>query len=187
MVHQEMFAPALDEYTAELSRLLDFQPDEIHECPPLPSERCVILIGYNFPEPGYVTAFTFGVSFFDNPEWKLSRPEFGICLKSSNNWWRSLCLLNQKFRHSTFEQGTVLDVGSAVATDCDMNAFLIAPFLLSEAPMTEMELPHSRVNLSQLVPVKLAEADVIRRIGIAEFLEILGPRVYEPDRLRFVM
>lgn len=174
------FDSALRAYQGALQTRLGFECDECIDCTNGHTFR--LLLRQGFPERDYVTAFTFGVSFFGNSSWRLGFPEFGVCWKSSRPWWRELCVIPRRFFDSTLEQGTVLALGKTMSGGSDKDALLIAPFLLSTEPLESLDLPHGAVNLSQLIPVAVDEAPAIKELGLAQFIARLGDGLYDPCR-----
>src|SRR6266849_6280104 len=88
----------------------------------------VLVVVYDgVPEEKVTTGFSFGLSSAHHPEWRFSKPELMISVKSSDHAW-PLCMgeIVRNCRDDfLFEYGSVLEFGERVEDDCPMTSFLV--------------------------------------------------------------
>jgi hypothetical protein len=124
-----------------------------------------------YPDSGMITAFTYGLSSVDHPEWTLGRPELVVAVRgSSTDWGTAAGYIAREMRGELpFSYGSILDFGERISDDSDMSAFFIfAPIALSPQECA-LELPDGRVNLVQLYPVYSEELVLLQERGVQAF------------------
>src|SRR6185295_7090236 len=84
------------------------------ETPPL-----WVMIYQDMPEAGSLSAFTYGLSSVDHPDWKLGCPELVVCVDSKDkNWGLAVGYLAKKYRRiSAFSYGTIHRFGEKISPE----------------------------------------------------------------------
>jgi len=140
------------------------------ETPPL-----WVILYRDTPESGSLTAFTYGLSSVDHPDWKLGCPELVICVDSNDiNWGLAVGLLAKKFRRiSPFSYGTIHRFGEKISDESEMTAFLVFAPSIIDQENARVELPDRTINVVQMYPIYEQEIDMIKFAGISAFLDEL--------------
>src|SRR5262245_23980058 len=79
------------------------------------------------PDVGSLTAFTYGLSSVQHPDWVEGRPELVLTVDSKDiNWALALGFIAKFYRGKCpFSYGNVLRVGNAISDESMMSAFLL--------------------------------------------------------------
>jgi hypothetical protein len=136
------------------------------------------------PEPGCVTAFSFGLSSIAHREWVNSRPELVISVNSLDSSWPLAMgeLIRNGRDRCLFSYGMILNFGQPVSDESAMSCFLVyACTVLDEADLT-VQLPDRKVHLSQLYPVYQSEAAIIKDVGVERFVHHLDIDLFDVKR-----
>jgi hypothetical protein len=127
----------------------------------------------DIPEPGYITAFTYGLSLVNHPDWKFGRPELCISVESSRlDWAFALGYLANKLRGDCpFSYGQSIDFCQKISEDSEMDAFFIfAPSTLDREDYTNIDIGTDyKINIAGLYPIYADELEVYEKIGLKEF------------------
>jgi hypothetical protein len=127
----------------------------------------------NVPEPGNITAFTYGLSLVDHPEWKLGRAELCICVESNDHSWGLAIgwIANNLRGQCPFSYGESIDFGDQISDDSEMDSFLIfAPNFLEKEYFLNIDIGADyKINLACLYPVYSDELKVYDKIGFEAF------------------
>lgn len=127
----------------------------------------------DIPEKGCLTAFTYGLSNFKNPEWKKGRPELCISVQSKNLDWAHVLgyLVERSQGKFPFSYGQTINFREQIADDSKMDAFFIfAPTVLEEKEFLNLDLglPY-KVNIQGIYPIYAKELETIEKIGLEKF------------------
>ncbi|MBK8558216.1 MAG: suppressor of fused domain protein [Lewinellaceae bacterium] len=137
----------------------------------LPGVTCIMY--ENIPEPGCITAFTYGLSLANHPDWKLGRPELCISVESDNLAWGRVVgfLANQLRGECPFSYGEIINFREKISTDSDMDAFFVfAPSLLDREDYTNIEIGAGyKINISGIYPMYAGEVEVYKQMGLEKF------------------
>jgi hypothetical protein len=177
MSSRKEYFDALEELTGAEGRFYRITDED--ESPPV-----YVVLYDELPEPDHITAFSYGLSDAVHPEWKHSKPELMISLKSKDDSW-ALCMgeiIRNSAQDSLFSYGTVLHFREQIADESAMTSFLIFANSLLDAGQEKFTLPDRTIKLSQLYPIHEQEAEIIRRIGPEKFFFELGLDFYDVKR-----
>jgi hypothetical protein len=165
----ELYANRLDEVVG-----LEGQYTLITEKDERPS---VWTVSYaDIPEPGMLTAFTYGLSAAEHPDWKHGRPELVVSVNSDDrNWALAVGHVARIYRdESSFSYGTVLAVGDRPSDQSAMSAFfLFAPLVLDQS-QARLILPDRVINFVQAYPIYEREVELVRQMGPTDFFRSPG-------------
>jgi hypothetical protein len=153
-----------------------------------PSEPLISIVSYRgVPEPGWLTAFSYGLSSASIPEWKLFRQELVICVKSNDVAWALAVgemIRNGRGREQLFLWGGVLNFGQAISDESEMSAFF--PFectVLDESDLT-VTLSDRTVRITQLYPIYEEEIPFIEEVGVERFFNDFDIDFFDVKRKR---
>jgi hypothetical protein len=137
------------------------------------------------PEPGMLTAITYGVSLADHPEWRLGKPELCLSVTSDDTRWALAVghLAEQLRGTAPFCYADTINFHDRPAADTAMTAFVVfAPAVLERDAFTGIdvgdELP---VSISGLYPIHDDERRYIHEHGLEAFWQ-LERDPYDPRR-----
>lgn len=137
----------------------------------LPSVTAIIY--KDIPEAGMITAFTYGLSLFQHPDWKLGRPELCICVDSTDvSWGRAAGFLANQGRGKTaFCYGDTINFRAQIADESLMDAFLIfTPSTLKKELYADIDIgTNYKIHIAGLYPIYSSEIEVCHRIGLKAF------------------
>jgi hypothetical protein len=142
-----------------------------------PGLRPVFVFVYdNWPEDGFSTGFTFGLSDADHPDWKLGKPEVMISVASHDESWAfaAACVAERLRGRCPFCYGDTIRFGSAISEESELDAFLVfaPPFL--EKSQSCVELGDFTCNIVGLYPIFSSEIALYEEIGLKEFWHLPG-------------
>jgi hypothetical protein len=127
----------------------------------------------DLPEPGMLTGITFGLSEAEHPDWKISRPELTITVRSRDHRWALAVaeMANQLRGKCPFIYGNVIDFGCQISQESDMSAFFVfAPGSLDRAAYLDIEA-HApwKLSLAGMYPIYDSERAKIHDWGLDKF------------------
>jgi hypothetical protein len=132
-----------------------------------------IIVYDNIPEKGFMTAFTYGLSLVNHPDWKFGRPELCISVESSNlDWGMVVGFLANKLRGDCpFSYGQTINFQEKISDDSEMDAFFIfAPSTLDKEDYSEIDIGTDyKINIAGLYPMYSDELPIYERIGLEQF------------------
>ena len=173
-----MAATRVERYLAHLDKLTggmepQFLPiDSTH--PGLPKVHAITYV--DLPEPGFVTALTYGLSLADHPEWRLSKPELCISVQSTEvAWGFAAGFLAERLRgECPFRYGDTVDLGEPVTPGSDLSAFLVfAPIGMDREDYLDIDVGDDKpITISGFYPIHESERTYIRENGLASFWEL---------------
>lgn len=150
---QEAAPPRQERYLAHVEALTagaePWSVDWPSTHPGLPPLTVVSYEG--FPEPGMLTAFTYGVSLTQDREDEDSRPELTISVRSAEpRWGWAVGYLAEQMRGSGhFEEGNVVNFDERPAAESEMTAFLL------HHPLTLRWEDYTRIDVGDTLPITL--------------------------------
>lgn len=135
-----------------------------------PSDGRVIALAYaDFPEPGYVTGFTYGLSLVRHAEWGEVGRELTLTVRSDNIDWaqvpaRSVAGLRG---FGPFRRGQVLGHAGPYVPESEMSAVVLGePALGSSLVPSVLDLgEHDEIELVGAQPIHRAELQFVREFG----------------------
>ena len=136
------------------------------------SDLPIIVAAYDaVPEPGCLTAFTFGLSSATHPEWINSRPELVISVNSTDYAWALAMgeMVNRGRSEHLFSYGSILNFGQPVSDESAMSAFLVFACDILEDEDITVSLNDRIVHISQIYPIYTEEISLIKKIGAEKF------------------
>jgi hypothetical protein len=168
----------VEQYLAHLDRLAPgheprFLPIESSN----PTLDGVTAITYeDLPEPGFLTAVTYGLSLADHPEWRLGKPELCISVRSSDQRWaRAAAFVADRLRGvSPFAYGETINFRERVCPDSVMSSFVIfAPAVLARDDFLNIDVGDALpINLQGIYPIHDDERAWIEQHGLAAFWQL---------------
>jgi hypothetical protein len=147
-----------------------------------------VVIFDQVPEVGHKTAYSFGLSSVAHPEWRFSRPELVISVKSDDNSWGLAMgeIIRQKRGSDLFEYGSVFQFGERISDESEMSAFLVFANSLYDPGQETATFCDRSIGLSQLYPIYADESETIKRIGVEAFFFRCGIDFYDVRRKKVV-
>jgi len=131
------------------------------------------IVYIDIPEPGYITAFTYGLSIVKHADWKSGRPELCISVKSSRlDWAFALGYLANKLRgNCPFGYGQSINFREKISEDSEMDAFFIfAPSTLDKDDYLNIDIGTDyKINIAGLYPIYSDELKLYEKIGLDNF------------------
>lgn len=128
------------------------------------------------PEPGMLTAITYGISLADHPEWRLGKPELCITVRSDDVIWaRAVGFLAEQLRGDCpFCYGDTLNFGERVTDESDMTAFVVfAPAAMERDAFLDIDVGDDRpINIAGCYPIHESERQFIRANGLEPFWKL---------------
>jgi hypothetical protein len=136
------------------------------------------------PEVGLLTAFTYGLSLADHPDWKFGAPELLICVQSDDPaWgWAVAEVAAQLRGKCPFCIGNTINFHERITDESEMSAFFVFFPIGLEREDTKVEIPDRTVNIVGIYPIYEGEIDLIQRIGPLAFWDLDGFDPYEVHR-----
>jgi hypothetical protein len=144
----------------------------------------------DLPEPGILTALTYGLSLAQHPEWRFGRPELCISVKSDDpTWGLAIAHLASSLAGSCpFCYGDTIKFGEPVVEGSQLSSFVVfAPIGLDRADfLNVLREPEGAaaddvVNLTGMYPIHDSERDFIQAEGLEAFWK-LDWDPYDPFR-----
>lgn len=130
-----------------------------------------IFVYKGWPQEGYITGFTFGLSVVDHPEWKFGKPELMIAVESADEAWPLAigCLAEGLRGKCPFCYGNTINFNAKVSVESDLDAFLIfAPPFLKKAQMA-VRLRDYTCNIAGMYPMFSSELSLYHELGLEQF------------------
>jgi hypothetical protein len=146
--------------------------------------RVTSIIYRDRPEPGLLTAFTYGLSLADHPDWKLGAPELVLCVESENPAWSwAVAEVAAQLRgRCPFCIGNTINFGEQIADESAMSAFFVFFSNVLEKEAATVELPDRTIHIVGMYPIYDGELELIDRIGAVAFWQSDGYDPYDVGR-----
>ncbi len=164
-----------ERYLAHLDRLTGDAEPTITGFPSSdPALPGVTVMTYrDLPEPGMLTALTYGLSLGRHPDWRHRRPELCLTLRTDDDRWAlAMGALAAQLRGSCpFAYGDTIDYGGPVTEGSPLSAFVVfAPAALAREDFLGLEVGEGDVvDIAGLYPVHASERAQIREHGLEQF------------------
>jgi hypothetical protein len=124
------------------------------------------------PEPGFLTAITYGLSLADHELWRHGKPELCISVRSTDRRWaQAAAFIAEQLRgECPFQYGDTVNFGEPISTESAMDAFFVfSPAVLGrEDTRVEVGDDHP-VNIVGLYPIHRSEREFIKLHGLDAF------------------
>jgi len=128
------------------------------------------------PEPGMLTAVTYGISRGEHEQWVHGKPELCLSLRSTNDLWaRALGYIAEQARGACpFSYGDILNLGEPICGESAMTAFMVfaPPLLPTEAFRSIAVGSRLPINIAGAYPIHPSECKYIRRNGLDAFWDL---------------
>jgi suppressor of fused protein SUFU len=168
----------VEKYLANLDRLSGgveprFLPlDSTHD-----GLKGITVIYYENLPDGLSTAFTYGLSLAEHPDWIHGRPELCISVQSDDDrWGLAVGLIAERLRGSCpFSYGNTIRFGQPVTPESELTAFVVfAPSILERDDLqTDVSAPghegHDIIHLMGMYPIHATEQQFISEHGLEAF------------------
>ena len=123
------------------------------------------------PQPGWVTAMTYGLSLARHAEWVHFRPELCISVASTDDAWaKAVAEVAERLRgRSAFLPGETIDFGRPISPESAMSSFVVfAPAVIEPDVPIDVgdDLP---ISITGIYPIHDEERLFIDEGGLEEF------------------
>jgi hypothetical protein len=172
----ERFLAHLDEISGGLEPR--FFPIDVGQ----PGTPRVTVISYeDVPEPGFLTAITYGLSLADHDEWRLGRPELCISVRSRDPaWGLAVGTLASSLRgRCPFRYGDTIGFGQPVTAESAMTSFVVfAPAILDREAYANIDVSdpgrehRDLINIAGMYPIHECERAYIGDKGLEAFWKL---------------
>lgn len=167
-----------ERYMQHLESITGRAEDSIHKVdssdPNLP--HVYVFKYHDWPEPGFLTGFSFGLSAARHADWGQDRPEAMISVKSSDDAWLfAAALMVEGLRgQCPFSHGNMINFQGAISEGSELDAFLVSapPFLSKE--QQSVQLGDFTCTLVGMYPIYSAEMSLCTELGLEPFQQLPG-------------
>ena len=130
----------------------------------------------DLPEPGFLTALTYGLSLGEHPEWRFGKPELCITVQARDReWGHALGHLVAQLRGTCpFAYGYTINFNERIAEESDMTAFVVfAPAVLDREDFTGIDVGDDLpINIAGMYPIHETERTWILEHGLQAFWDL---------------
>jgi hypothetical protein len=151
--------------------------------------RVFALCYTDLPEPGMLTAFTYGLSQADHPDWRLAKPELCISVQSTDVAWAlAMGHLADSLRGTCpFSSGNTIAFGDPISDESAMTDFVVfAPISLAPEAYLGIDVGDDLpISIAGLYPIHESERCYIRTHGLEAFWT-MDWDPYDPSRTAVV-
>jgi hypothetical protein len=138
--------------------------------------KVVAIVYRDLPEPGMLTALTYGLSLADHPTWRLGKPELCISVTSADvAWGLATAFLAERLRgECPFGYGDAVSLGEPAADESAMTDFLVfAPAVLEQEDFLDIDVGDDLpINISGFYPIHESERVFIEANGLDAFWQL---------------
>ena len=163
-------------YLDHLDRLLPGAEAEFFPVgAPEDGPRVTAVVYREAPEAGHLTAFTYGLSLAEHPDWRLGKPELSITVYSGNpDWGIALAYLVANLRGDCpFSYGNTIRFGEPVEEGTEMSAFAIFAPSVATPEVQRVDVGEERpIVIVGAYPVHDDEATWIGEHGLEAFWKL---------------
>jgi hypothetical protein len=130
-----------------------------------------VMIYREFPEAGLTTAFTYGVSEAEYPDWTLARPELVSCVRTQDEAWAmALGAMAERYRGiCSFHFGATFDMRKPISKESEMSAFLIFAPSVIDPQFSRVRVGERLIDWIGAYPIHKSEIWLIEKIGVDRF------------------
>lgn len=178
MTPGERYKAHLDQLTAGLEPNVHPMEPSRPDLPPVSVLTYVDLLG-----PGDLTAFTYGLSLADHPDWRYGKGELCISLRSTDvSWALAMGYLAESLRGTCpFTYGNVIPLGKISAESAMTDFLVMAPGFLDEEA-SRVDVGGDRpIHIAGLYPIYESERRYLEAHGLEAFWD-LDWDAYDPRR-----
>lgn len=140
--------------------------------PSLP--HIAVFIYKDWPEEGFITGFTLGLSAVTHPDWRFGRPELMISVESKDEAWPiSIGYSAEKLRGKCpFCYGHTINFHAHISQESALDAFLIfaPPFLKKD--QIAVTLIDFTCNIAGMYPMFSSELSLYHELGLERFWDL---------------
>jgi hypothetical protein len=170
-------AMTVERYMAHLDELTGgIEPEYLPIESDRPGPRVFALAYRDLPEPGLLTAFTYGLSLADHPDWRVGRPELCLSVRSADLAWATAAarLVEALRGECPFSYGNTIDFGGPVSNESKMSEFVIfAPIALGREDAVGIDVGDPLpLNFMGLYPLHASERVYVDVHGLEPFWEL---------------
>jgi hypothetical protein len=144
-----------------------------------------VIVYRDVPEPGTLTAITYGVSLADHAEWRLGKPELCLAIDSDDEAWALAAghLAEQLRGTAPFRYGDTINFHDRPSPETDMTAFVVfTPAVLERDAFLDIDVGDTLpIHISGLYPIHDDERRYIHEHGLEAFWQ-LERDPYDPRR-----
>jgi hypothetical protein len=165
-------------FIEHLDRITRREEDAIRQVdssdPHLP--RVSVFTYKDWPQPGFITGFTFGLSLVPHADWKFGRPELMNSVESQDEAWTfAIGYMADRLRGKCpFCYGNTINFRAKISDESKLDAFLIfAPPFLTKDQMG-VQLRDYTCNISGMYPMYSSELALYEQVGLEKFWELPG-------------
>jgi hypothetical protein len=138
--------------------------------------RITAIVYDEVPEPGHLTAFTYGLSLAEHDQWTQGRPELSISVASDDvRWALAVAQLAESLRgECAFHYGDTIGFGGPVSEDSDLSAFVIFfPLALERDEALGIDVgDRLPVHIAGAYPIHESERRFIGESGLEAFWKL---------------
>lgn len=130
-----------------------------------------VFVYQDWPQKGFISAFTLGLSSVDHADWKLGKPELMISVESTDEaWCFALGYIAERLRgQCPFCYGQTINFHAEISDDSKMDAFLIfAPPFLKKSQFS-LDLGEFTCNIAGMYPMYSSEFLIYEQLGLEKF------------------
>ena len=146
------------------------------------------LLFKDWPEPGYMTVVTYGLSLVENPRWKTNRKELCMTVNASTENWQLIVpyMANRLRGDCPFEYANTLNLGQPIDPGSKMDCFFVAtPGMLKREEFLDIEIGADyKIDIQGFYPMYAEELQSFNELGVAAFLKRLDVEAYNVKRER---
>ena len=180
----------LERFIEHIEKVFLREPEIFHFEPASKSSLGgTVFVYHDIPEPGYLTAVTYGLSLYPNKAWINGRPELIISVESTDiNWARILGYLVSSYEQQTdFSYGEIINFGEQISAESKMDSFFIfAPAILERKDFLDIDVLEYKINLTGIYPIYSNEIAKIDTIGLEAFMKHKNYDLYSVKRQAIV-
>ncbi|ASK32833.1 hypothetical protein CEY12_19490 [Chryseobacterium sp. T16E-39] len=163
-----------DQYLNHLYQIFQQEPELYLEESLIKGIPGITTIVYrDIPEKGCITAFTYGLSLVEHPDWKIGRAELCISVNSSHLDWAQAMgyIANQLRGDCPFSYAQVINFKEKISPDSEMDAFFIfAPSTIDKEDYLYIDIGTDyKVSIASLYPMYSDEIEIYNNIGLEKF------------------
>ena len=178
---------SIEKYLQHLDNIFLVEPKFFPNESKLPGVSGVTSIVYeNIPEQGMVTGLTYGLSLVNHSDWKYSRPELIISVESKDIAWGQVAgfVANNLRGECPFCYEDRINFKEKIGKDSEMDAFFVfAPSIIAKEDYLNIDIGQEyKINISGLYPIYQSEVEVIKKIGLREFMHRDDYEMYNVKR-----